>query len=132
MQGRIGHSGNASLVAVAFSDSHTKYEKWASWIFLYGMSQGPFDPSLPLRIFTQCLCGLYKSYCHGGFLASVRPCVSRAGCTGRKIPWSNDFLDGFLFDRSYTTRSGWRLFVWNDLLSFWCASMVAILVLCLL
>jgi hypothetical protein len=33
-----------------------------------------------------------------------------------KIPWFDDFLDGFLFDRSYTTRSGWRLFVWDPIL----------------
>jgi hypothetical protein len=55
-QGRIGHSGNASLIAVAYSISHTQCQKrgfleefWGSFVFfLYGMSQGPFDPSLPL------------------------------------------------------------------------------------
>jgi hypothetical protein len=31
--------------------------------------------------------------------------------TDSKDPWSDDFSDGFLFDRSYTTRLGWRLFV---------------------
>jgi hypothetical protein len=34
------------------------------------------------------------------------------GHVDSKIPWFDDFLDGlFIFDRSYITRSGWRLFV---------------------
>jgi hypothetical protein len=33
------------------------------------------------------------------------------GHVGSKISSSDDFLDGFLFDWSYTVRSGWRLFV---------------------
>jgi hypothetical protein len=48
-QGRIGHSGNASLVAVNFSISHTKCKKRGLLdFFVGGMSQGPFDPSRPL------------------------------------------------------------------------------------
>jgi hypothetical protein len=31
------------------------------------------------------------------------------GHVDSKIPWFDDFLDGFLFDRSYTMRSRWRL-----------------------
>jgi hypothetical protein len=44
------------------------------------------------------------------------------GMFSRKFRRPMIFLDGFLFDRSYTMRSGWRLFVVNDLLSFWCTS----------
>jgi hypothetical protein len=35
----------AIVVVAAFSISHTKCQKGAFWIFLYGMLQGPFDPN---------------------------------------------------------------------------------------
>jgi hypothetical protein len=47
-QGRTGHSGNASLDAVAFSISHTKCQKGAFCRNLDRMSQELFDTSPPL------------------------------------------------------------------------------------
>jgi hypothetical protein len=51
-QRRTGHGGNAMLVAGALTIFHTKCLKSgflrAFWIFLYEMSQGPFDLSPPL------------------------------------------------------------------------------------